>query len=903
MVFLDTLARALLQRHGNLEEIAVVLPSHRAGIHLRKYLAQAAGKPLWSPVLYEPGSFLTDVAGWRLLDPVEALLELHRCHVGLLGDRAEPLDEFLQWAPTTLHDFSEVDAHLIGLPAFYKDLRLYHEIEEWSFHGTDRLSRAQLLAVERWRQMGELHERFAQRCAEGKAGTAGAIARQAASTAGDDGWTPPWREVWFAGLNALDPALRTVAAALAERGLARFAWDADHHYLDDTAHEAGRFLRRSIKALGPGELPPINAIDELPRTIASIALPDRAAMVRHAVQWALDLMPEEREDAAIVLADESLVLPLLEALPAAAGPLNVTMGAALAALPVKSLEDAFRRLLDAIGPQGAMPAPELRALLAHPMLHEGEPTRALIQSIGDRPVALMELVAFARSAGLKCEAPMEAAVDPAADRSWTDRLRALHAWALHAHGDDALVRAQLHALAKADAQLERHLAEHGSAALSSGGARILRERLTRGMRLSLHGEPLQGLQVMGLLETRALQPRHVLVLGAEEGVLIGGDAPQSWIPYAIRRRWELPLASDADAITSYHVHRLLHGAARMVLAHGAGPQEKEPARFIAQWRHSFHGHPRTQVVERAMVAPLKSAPSPRIEAAKTPAVLQRLHEMAALGFTPTQLGRWLSCPLDFHAQHILGISDEPALPGTLTDTALGSAIHKVLEGVLTPVIGQRLEPRRLLDAADAAHGLLTQQLRTMEFPTESLRTGRNRLLVEMGANAVARYLRAEAARCGQEVMVVSALEQHMVTDLSEGVRLRGIIDRIDLRDGLLHVLDVKTGRVDEAGLKLRLDEERILRSGQHQALQLICYAVLAFRHHAGADALRAGLLPLRKASPDEPAWLSINGTIDIPRSALPALEDIIRGIAQRILDPDEPFMHDAAAAHCLTCVA
>lgn len=903
MVFLDTLARALLQRHGNLEDIAVVLPSHRAGIHLRKYLAQAAGKPLWSPVLHEPGSFLADVAGWRLLDPVEALMELHRCHAELLGDRAEPLDEFLQWAPTTLHDFSEVDAHLIGLPAFYKDLRLYHEIEEWSFHGTDGLSRAQLMAVERWRHMGELHERFAQRCAEAKAGTAGAIGRQAASNAAGDGWTSPWREVWFAGLNALDPALRNVASALAERGLARFAWDADRHYLDDPAHEAGRFLRRSIKALGPGDLAPINAIDELPRTIESIALPDRAAMVRQAAQWALALAPEEREHSAIVLADESLVLPLLESLPAAAGPLNVTMGAALGSLPVKSLEDAFSRLLDAIGPQGAMPATELRALLAHPMVHEGEATRALLQALGDRPVALRELLVLASSAVMRCAPHLEAALAPATDRSWMESLRALHDWALHAHGDDALVRAQLHALAKSDAQLERHLAKQARAAPPAGSERMLRERLTRALRLSLHGEPLQGLQVMGLLETRALQPRHVLVLGAEEGVLIGGDAPQSWIPYAIRRQWGLPLASDADAITSYHVHRLLHSASRIVLAHGAGPQEKEPARFIAQWRHTFHRHPRTQVVERAMVAPLKSAPSPRIEAAKPPAVLQRLHEMAALGFTPTQLGRWLSCPLDFHAQHILGIGDEPALPGTLTDPVLGSAIHRLLEGVLKPLIGQRLEPRWLLEAADAAHGLLTQQLRTMEFPAESLRTGRNRLLVEMGANAVARYLRAEAARCGQEEMVVSALEQRMVSELSEGVRLRGVIDRIDLRDGLLHVLDVKTGRVDEAGLKVRLDDEHILISGQHQALQLICYAVLAFRHHAGADALRAGLLPLRKASSDEPAWLSINGTCDIPRSALPALEDIIRGIARRILDPAEPFMHDAAATHCLACVA
>ena len=142
--FLERLAKLLLQRHRNeLDRVAVVLPGRRAGLHLRKYLARSAGTTLWSPELFDPGSFMQRVSGMRQGGTTEMLFLLHQAHRDVEGDRAEPLAEFLKWAPVTLRDMSEVDAHLLDPDQLYRDLRAYHEIEEWSFRGSEALSPSQ----------------------------------------------------------------------------------------------------------------------------------------------------------------------------------------------------------------------------------------------------------------------------------------------------------------------------------------------------------------------------------------------------------------------------------------------------------------------------------------------------------------------------------------------------------------------------------------------------------------------------------------------------------------------------------------------------------------------------------------------------------------------------------------
>ncbi|HRH38650.1 MAG TPA: hypothetical protein PK760_09905, partial [Flavobacteriales bacterium] len=345
--FLLRLAKLLWEQHPHeLDRVAVVLPSKRAGIHLRKYLAQVAGRTIWSPDLFDPGGFMERITAWRQGTSMEMLFALYEAHRTLEGNKAEGLAEFMQWAPTAVRDMSEVDAHLLDHAQLYKDLRAYHELEEWSFSGAEELSAGQQRAAAQWTRTGALHAQFLVQMVENRTGTSGAISRHAVELVQAHEWTSPWRAVWFAGLNALDPATTSVIKALQGRDVARIAWDADAYYMSDNIQEAGRYLRRSVEQLGEGLIPIGGSILESERAVEMTTAPNRFAQALHAAAHIARMGPEEREHTALVLADESLLMPLLQALPPSAAPINVTMGLSLNSLPVHGLTESF---LDAIG--------------------------------------------------------------------------------------------------------------------------------------------------------------------------------------------------------------------------------------------------------------------------------------------------------------------------------------------------------------------------------------------------------------------------------------------------------------------------------------------------------------------------------------------------------------------------
>ena len=205
--FLQQVAKALLAEHGAaLRDVAVVLPSQRAGLYLRKWVSEEAGQPLWSPQIFTIGTFMEELSGLRPLAPEELLFEGYEAYRMVEGEKAQTFGDFLQWAGTTLADISEADAHLVPLESYYRDLRSWEEIE-WTFNDNP-LSQGQQRMVRFWAMVGKLHAALNARLLEQMTGTTGLIERTAAASASEV--KNQWNAVWFAGLNALTPAQETV---------------------------------------------------------------------------------------------------------------------------------------------------------------------------------------------------------------------------------------------------------------------------------------------------------------------------------------------------------------------------------------------------------------------------------------------------------------------------------------------------------------------------------------------------------------------------------------------------------------------------------------------------------------------------------------------------------------------
>jgi ATP-dependent helicase/nuclease subunit B len=906
--FLERVASALLDRHQHeLDHVAVVLPGRRAGLHLRRYLARSAGRTIWSPEMLNMGGFMERITGLRQGGSMDMLFMLHEAHRRVRGQHAHTLPEFLQWAPVTLRDMSEVDSHLADLDQLYRDLRNFQEIEDWSFQ-LDELSPGQQRLAQQWTQTGEMHRCLHRLMEEKRMGTSGWLARTAAASMGallENGL--PWKSVWFVGLNALDPASTKVAKALCDAGLGVMAWDADQFYLEDPRQEAGRFLRRSIRDLGPGVIPPVNELRERIRAIHSVAVPNGAAQASYAAQLLAGLPPEKRQDVAVILAAEDLLMPLLEALPPEAGPFNVTMGMPLRALPVHGLVEAWLDMQNHATPTGAYHYTHVERLLLHPFLHDPRHTADVIAAIRAGQKATLEageIEALASAARMAVPEKMSMALQPVqGDVSrLQQQIPALIAWALETVGADELSREQLYLMARLQQRLDRDLAASGGQAIDIRSYILLRTRLLNEENIGFFGEPLTGIQIMGFLETRSLDHEHVIVLGANDGTLPAGGRLQSWIPFEIRRSFHLPVPGDSEAITAYHFQRMMHLASEVHLVHDTSGDNGSagPSRYLEQWRLELAGNSNTTIGDITVSAPFPKRHAPVLSVQKSEAVLERIRAMGAKGFSPSALATWLTCPLDYYFKYILGIRSPEEVDEKLGGDVLGEAVHAVMEDIFKPLLKKEITGTQLKTASQDVERLVHEKLQ-LHFPSETLRQGTFRLKMEMATRAICSHLQAEAMRCDTESTMPLELESLVSAELPNGMIIRGRCDRIDLREGVHHILDLKTGSVQPSNVEFRSLDRELIVPDRKFGLQLLMYAWAYMNTHPSVQVARAGIIPMQRSSQAGGLLLKIGGSHDITRAMLPQITDLLGGLVDELLDPAMPFTHTEASAYCTCC--
>ncbi|MBL8002419.1 MAG: PD-(D/E)XK nuclease family protein [Flavobacteriales bacterium] len=911
--FLGELADLLLAEYGkDLSQVTVVLPSQRAGLHLRHELARRAKSALWSPRTTTLNGLCERIGGMRTGNSMDLLFEAHAEHLRLEGAKASPLNEFLQWAPTALRDMSEVDAHRIDLDAFYRDLRNWEELD-WSFRADD-LSQGQERMLRYWHMKGALHRALDQRWREQGHGTGGLVERVAAEQATKPGNEHP--AIWAAGLNALNVAQLDVLKALQVQGCLQVAWDTDEHYLADAAQEAGDAVRSAIAALGPGRIAPRRSLRTLQRTIRVIHTPVGAAQALYAAARLGELSDDERARTAVVLADEQLLMPLLEALPGATGPINVTMGMPLRALPVGALINALLTLHRDAHPAQGPSLTAIEKVIGHPFIAQGlfgawarKASSALQQRrrshvpYADLRVVIDELDEAVRDHGLAAlGAP---ATDGAAIGS---ALLALIAFAQASNPSDAFIQEQLYLAAVAHERMDRLVRAH-CPGIDGRSYAELHQRIQQEQRLGLFGEPLAGAQLMGMLETRALDPGRIILLSAQEGHLPPSAMDKSFIPHELRRHHHLPSRHDQEAVSAYHFMRLIQRCPDVTLVCPDGAEQGE-SRFIRQLELELVPASNTELGHSHLQSPVPHRASAGIAVQKDQETLRLLRERLEKGISPSALATFLRCPLDLLLSHFLGAEEREQPSGMIAPDLLGNAIHKAFE------LAYNAHVERPLTVADmaairkesAAH---LEHLLEQEFGRELLAHGQPLLQRTMALKALDAFMGIEEERLGQGALTtVLGLEQAVNVPIPGAlerfgfeVRIKGRIDRIDRRDGLVTILDLKTGKAKEDSLRVKDPTVESLRAAKdHHGFQLLTYAFAYLEARPEEEAVAAAILPLQQASRSGGLLLQFNGEERITRTDLPMLRSLLLDIVAELLDPAVPFTHNSKSSYCKACV-
>lgn len=838
--FLEEVAADLYARYGEgLSDRAVLFPSRRARLFFVDALGRIAGRPMWQPEWVTINDLTGEISGLHTGDRVRLITELYKVYSAYHN---EPFDKFYFWGDMLLTDFDTIDKYLIDAQMLFRNISEIKEIEAdisyltpaqlrilsfWSSFGEQAdLSEEKRRFLAIWKTLGPIYRRFRERLSSLGIAYNGMVQRAAADRIRGGGFAfPEPRRYVVAGFNALSECEKRLFGFLATAAETDFYWDYDSYYKDDPEQEAGMFVRSNVAQFPPRtELRHDNMRGE--KQIVSVAAVSNAVQCKYAAAILAGLARRRREEdpgiaagarpalgkeTAVVLTDENLLLPLLYALPADIGRVNVTMGfplrQSLAYTFVErlvELQNHRRRKGDGCTFYHA----DVAGILAHPYVAECDAalTRTMHEEIvRDRRISV-------DAAWLGRNELLKRIFTPAATwRELSDyMLDVVAAVARQPYeGDDARQRVEfLAVIAEQVTKLRNSLDECDIDLTAEVYTSLLRRHLQT-LRIPFEGEPLEGIQIMGILETRNLDFENVIILSMNDDNFPGNHMAQaSFIPCNLRAAYELPTPEHHEGVYAYYFYRLIQRAKTVHMLYCSHADDKstgEPSRYIYQLDYES-GFDVRKVEVGVDVNLAETAP---IEVPKDEGVMARLERFvdaqSPATLSPTAFFRYVACPLRFYFHSIARLEADDEISEEVDAPMFGTILHAAVQTLYARIAGEA-HPGETLRAmirtgevAQAVEAAINQNYLQDKHATAEDYSG-NLLLVK---DIVIRYLRGGVMPydAAHDAFSVSGLEEPVAypfrfraggRDLE--MKFAGIADRIDtLDDGALRVVDYKTG--------------------------------------------------------------------------------------------------------------
>ncbi|MCR4583371.1 MAG: PD-(D/E)XK nuclease family protein, partial [Prevotella sp.] len=706
--FLEYVADDLLRKYGtNLSRIAVVFPNKRAALFLNDYLAQAAGRPLWSPSYLTISDLFRQHSPRCVADPIKLVCDLHKCFVEATGID-ETLDRFYGWGQLLLSDFDDVDKNMAPADKVFANLSDIHEMDDdtyltpeqreaihrffsnFSVENNSELKR-RFLSI--WRHIGDIYHRFNERLEQQQLAYEGALYRQVAE---DEHIHFQYDLYIFVGFNMLQQVEQRLFTRLKSEGKARFYWDFDRYYLST---EAGHFIAQYLDRF-PNELD--NRSEELynqfsqPRQLTYISAPTENIQAHYVSDW---LQGEGRLAAgrrtAVVLCNEQMLQTVIHCLPPEVDKVNITTGYPLSQSPVSS----FVTHLVALRTSGyAVQSGHYRLhyvnkLLRHPYAHFVSPqSQQLCDQLNQQKVYYPDAALLCADDGLTLlfgQGPWQSNAELLA---WIGSLLKLLALS---DTDDPLYQESVFRMYTLINRLH-DLVEAADLVVDIITLQRLIAQLISSSSIPFHGEPAEGLQIMGVLETRNLDFEHVVLLSCNEGNVPKGVNDTSFIPHSLRKAYGLTTIDHKVSIYAYYFHRLLQRAADVTLLYNnatADGQTGEMSRFMLQLMVESPHSIRQQTLQAGQTRYL------RIPAAieKTPAVIEQLRQHFDKAcqqprprprplLTPTAINRYMRCQLSFFYRYACGLTDLDENEEEIIDNRIfGNIFHRAAQLTYKPL--------------------------------------------------------------------------------------------------------------------------------------------------------------------------------------------------------------------------
>lgn len=945
------LVAADLYKHteGNLAHTAVVFPNKRAGLFFNEYLAQESDSPIWSPAYVSISELFRSLSPWEVGDPVKLVCELYKIF-RRETQSTETLDDFYFWGEMLISDFDDADKNRVDTDKLFSNLQdLRNIMDDYTFIDDEQEEAIrqffQNFSIERrtalkerfislWNVLGNIYKGFRESLASQNIAYEGMMYRHVIEHLDVD--KLPYEKYVFVGFNVLNKVEHTLFTQLKDAGKAVFYWDYDEFYMKENrqavTHEAGEFIRRNLRDFPSplsGEL--FKNLSK-PKEVHYIASSTENAQARYLPQWIRNNLTTPEKETAVVLCNEALLQPVLHSLPAEVKHVNITMGFPLSQTPVYSFLIALLEL-HTHGfnfKSGRYTFQSVVTLLKHPY------TRQLT---GQAELLEKELTRNNRFYPL----PGELGKDEFLTRLFTPLSGNLNlcirlsetlqqvasiyqANTSGTEDTDAFNQLYRESLFKAYTTINRFrtLIEEDELTVQSETFRRLLVKILSTTNIPFHGEPAIGMQVMGVLETRNMDFRHLVLLSVNEGQLPKSGGDSSFIPYNLRKAFGMTTIEHKIAVYAYYFYRLLQRAERITLIYNTssdGLNRGEWSRFMLQFLIEWP-HPITRQFLEAGQSPQGTS---SITVEKTPDVMRQMQSLFDVRanpkakFSPSALNYYLDCPLKFYYRYVAGLSAPDEVSAEIDSATFGSIFHYAAEHIY-----KDLTTHGKVINKEALETLLRNDVKLQDY----VDTAFKKLFFNVPQNekpeyngvqlinsaVIARYLKQllqNDLRYAPFTFIASEMEVDEPIDIQtpKGViksRIGGIIDRMDSKDGTLRIVDYKTG--GDADTPPHVESLFIPdKKRSNYVFQTFLYAAIMCRKQPTMK-IAPALLYIHRAATETYSPVIQMGESRKPKEAVEDFSkyekeyrERLQGLLEEIFNPEKSFTQTEIIEKCTYC--
>lgn len=880
--FLERIAQHLYSQYrGDISNHCLVFPSRRAGIYFLKYYAARLEKPVWAPAILTINEFFGTYSDLVIPENEILLFELYKVY-RRLKKNAESFDEFYFWGDMLVNDFDDIDKYMADASSLLRNVHDFKNID-YQFGDID-LEQAEVIKrfwknfepekqspekegfISVWSILNELYNGFRNALRSRDLAYEGMILRDVAEKF-LEAKNPEsnWVKVHFIGFNALNKCELTIMKKLQEEDRACFYWDYDDSYIKDgKLNSAGMFMTRNLKIFR-NDMPD----DWSYKTLLTVSDPKvsrniiettsdiaQVKMIPYLINRLPELLPEDAHHTAVILADENLIVPMLTSLPGNTGDINITMGYPLKMTGVYSL---VRHLLNlqrtlATGNDGMyFGYREVLEILRHELIVSitGDDEKQIIDEITEKnlfriPREFLFRTGILKTIFRKTSLPQDL----------SEYLKEVLSMVSSGYANDfdespdkvlqrKLQNEFIYSVIKSVTRLETITGSQDVTFRNETYINIL-EKILRNQSVPFTGEPLSGIQIMGFLETRALDFRNIILLSVNEGILPSASPGSSFIPYSIREAFGLPVINHQESLYAYHFFRLLHRAENVTFIYNSdstGMRTGEMSRFLTQMKYEKIIGPSVLNVNFDIKTPSTIAPLVQ----KNGLHLKRLLTMygddsGKAVLSPTAINTWLNCRMRFYYRYVCGLKEPAVLSPEIDHAVFGQILHGIMRTIYSDSLNMTISGEFIgnLEKDESYLMDITDKAIEMNYGQDLLRplSGNDIIVRDILYNYLRRILNADRAIAPFTIVELEKQFQFILPfrsgEEAKQVRIGGSIDRVDRLAGKTRIVDYKTGETAQkisALSDLFVDDRKKDLDGWLQIL-IYCEAYLAHNQKA-----------------------------------------------------------------------